>query len=229
VFVSARRVLVGLTEQPCWGGVRGAILKNTRRSALAERFPHLVESVGISDTRDQMQVSDRLLIDRAITKIVDLGSGTFDLCFAVMAKIDFVPEARRQLVEQLFCSWPIGNRRPRAYADLKRRFKSTIFVLVHNAALSVTFAAQDFLASGIECGPVRIARLSYLVRRVIDRANFSLQAISRRQAEGEVHQWIGPILTRFRELELHLFANRLAIFLNSGNGNNRPNFETDGR
>ena len=83
------------------------------RSALAERFPHLVEWVG-SDTRDQMQVSDRLLIDRAITKIVDLGSGTFDLFFAVMAKIDFVPEARRQLVEQLFCSWPIGNRRPRA-------------------------------------------------------------------------------------------------------------------
>jgi hypothetical protein len=114
VFVSARRVLVGLTEQPCWGGVRGAILKNTRRSALAERFPHLVESVGISDTRDQMQVSDRLLIDRAITKIVDLGSGTFDLFFAVMAKIDFVTEARRQLVEQLFCSSPIRNRRPRA-------------------------------------------------------------------------------------------------------------------
>jgi hypothetical protein len=117
----------------------------------------------------------------------------------------------------------------RTYADLKRRLKSTIFVPVHNAAVSVTFAAQDFLASGIECGPVRIARLSYLVRRVIDRANFSLQAISRRQAEGEVHQWIGPILTRFRELELHLFANRLAIFLNSGNGNNRPDFETDGR
>jgi hypothetical protein len=100
-------VLVGLTEQPCWGGDRGAILKNTRRSALAERFPHLVKSVDISDTRDQMQVSDR-------TKIVDLGSGTFDLFFAVMAKIDFVTEARRQLVEQLFCSWPIGNRRPRA-------------------------------------------------------------------------------------------------------------------
>ena len=61
----------------------------------------------------------------------------------------------------------------RTYADLKRRLKSTIFVPVHNAAVSVTFAAQDFLASGIECGPVRIARLSYLVRRVIDRANFS--------------------------------------------------------
>ena len=114
MFVSARRVLVGLTEQPYWGGVGGAILKNTRRSALAERFPHLVESVSISDTRDQMQVSDRLLIDRAITKIVDLGSGTLDLCFAVMAKIDFVTEARRQLVEQLFCSSPIRNRRPRA-------------------------------------------------------------------------------------------------------------------
>ena len=73
-----------------------------------------IASTDISDTRGQMQVFDRLLIDRTITKIVDLGSGTFDLFFAVMAKIDFVTEARRQLVEQLFCSWSIGNRRPRA-------------------------------------------------------------------------------------------------------------------
>ena len=32
-------------------------------------------------------------------------------------------------------------------------------------------------------------------------------------------------LTRFRELELQLFANRLTLFLNSGNANSRPNFE----
>ena len=93
---------------------------------------------------------------------------------AAMAKIDFVTEARRQLVQPivLFVADPEAET-ARAYADLRRRLKSTIFVPVHNAAVSVTFAAQDFLASGIECGPVRIARLSYLVRRVIDRANFS--------------------------------------------------------
>jgi hypothetical protein len=61
------------------------------------------------------------------------------------------------------------------------------------------------------------ARLSYLVRRVIDRANFSFASyIAETGGESEAHQWIGPILRRFRELELELFANRLAIFFNSG-------------
>jgi hypothetical protein len=95
-----------------------------------------------------------------------------------------------------------------------------MFVPVHNEAVSVTFAAHDFLAGGIECGPIRIARLSQLVRRVIDRSNFSFaNYITDTGGESEVHQWIGPILTRFRELELQLFANRLALFLNAGNAN----------
>jgi hypothetical protein len=148
-----------------------------------------------------------------------------------MEKIDLVTEARRQLIEPivLFVADPEAET-ARTYADLKRRLRSTIFVPVYNEAVSVTFAAQDFLASGIECEPIRIARLSYLVRRVIDRANFSFASyITETGGESEVHQWIGPILTRFRELELRLFAIRLALFLNSGSGNNRQNFETDGR
>ena len=54
--------------------------------------------------------------------------------------------------------------------------------------------SQDFLASGIECDPIRIARLSYLVRRVIDRANFSFASyITETGGESEIHQWVGPI------------------------------------
>ena len=105
----------------------------------------------------------------------------------------------------------------RTYADLKRRLRSTIFVPVYNEAVSVTFAAQDFLANGIECGPIRIARLSYLVRRVIDRANFSFASyITETGGESEIHQWVGPILTRFRELELQLFANSLDVVFEFG-------------
>jgi hypothetical protein len=115
---------------------------------LAERFPHLVESIDISDTRDQMQVSGRLLIDRTITKIVDLGSAHSICFFAVMAKIDFVTEARRQLVQPiaLFVA-DAEAETARTYADLKRRLKSTIFVPVHNAAVSVTFATRVGLSA----------------------------------------------------------------------------------
>ena len=50
----------------------------SRKPALAERFPHLVRSVDIGDTRGQMQVFDRLLTNNTTTKIVDLRSGPFD-------------------------------------------------------------------------------------------------------------------------------------------------------
>jgi hypothetical protein len=113
-----------------------------------------IASTDISDTRGQMQVFDRLLIDRTITKIVDLGSGPFDLFFAVMEKIDLVTEARRQLIEPivLFVADPEAET-ARTYADLKRRLRSTIFVPVYNEAVSVTFAAQAIHLILAACGP----------------------------------------------------------------------------
>ncbi len=73
----------------------------SRKPALAERFPHLVRSLNIGDTRGQMQLFDRLLADNTTTRIVDLGSGPFDQFFAVMDKIDFVTEARQRLIEPI--------------------------------------------------------------------------------------------------------------------------------
>jgi hypothetical protein len=186
----------------------------SRKPALAERFPHLVRSVDIGDTRGQMQVFDRLLTDNTTTKIVDLGSGPFDHFFTVMEKIDFVTEARRQLIEPivLFVADP-DPETARTYAQLRHRLKPTIFVPVHNEAVSVTFAARDFPASKVECGAICVARLSPLVRRVIDRPNFSFGTyIMEPAGETQVHEWLFPILTKFRELELQLLAGRLAVF-----------------
>jgi hypothetical protein len=192
----------------------------TRKSELAERFPRLVESVDIADTRGQMRVFDRLLIDRTTTKIVDLGSGPFDLFFAVMEKINFATEARQHLIEPIVLY--VADAEPetaRIYAELRSRLRSTVFIPVHNEAVSVAFAPHDYVTNAIECDPIRIARLSYLVRRVIDRENFSFASFMT-NGDSEVHQWIRPILTRFRELELQLFANRMALFLNSANRQN---------
>ena len=192
----------------------------SRKPALADRFPHLVRSVDIGDTRGQMQVFDQLLADNTTTRIVDLGSGPFDQFFAVMDKIDFVTEARRRFVEPivLFVA-DAETETARTYAELRSRLKPTIFVPVHNEAVSVTFAAADFPASRVACGAIRVARLSPLVRRVIDRPNFSFGAyITEPGGVTQVHQWICPIVTRFRELELQLLAGRLATFL-GGLGN----------
>ena len=62
-----------------------------------------------------------------------------------MDKIDFVTEARQRLIEPivLFVADP-ETETARTYTELRHRLKSSIFVPVHNEAVSVTFAAGDF-------------------------------------------------------------------------------------
>ena len=96
---------------------------NPREQALATRFPKLVWPVDIITTRGQMELFDRLIADTASTKIVDLGYGSFDQFFAVMAEIGFLPEARRRMIEPivLFISDPVGQ----TVAQLCRTAKPT--------------------------------------------------------------------------------------------------------
>jgi hypothetical protein len=203
----------------------------SRKTALAERFPKFVEPVDISETRGQMRVFDRLLIDRTTTKIIDLGSSPFDLFFSVMEKTDFVRAARQELIEPIvFFVTDAEVETAHAYANLRPRLGTAILVPVHNEAASATFAAQDFPASEIDCSPIYIPRFSHLVRGVIDRANFSFaRYITETDGASELHQWIAPILTRFRELELQIFANRLSLFLKLGSANERLYFDEKGR
>ncbi len=184
---------------------------NPREPSLAERFPKLVWPVDIADTRGQMELFDRLLADDASSRVIDLGYGPFDQFFAVMRDIGFVPEARRRGIEPivLFVADPSGSA-IRAYAELQSRVPAT-FVPVYNESVSLLFAKGDFPPTRLECGAIRIARLSPLVRGVIDRLNFSFNAYMTKQPGGptEVHQWIGDVYAEFRDFELRLLMGRL--------------------
>jgi hypothetical protein len=203
----------------------------SRKAALAERFPGFVEPVDISETRGQMRVFDRLLIDRTTTKIIDLGSGPFDLFFSVMEKINFVRAARQELIEPIvFFVTDAEVETAHAYANLRQRLGMATLVPVHNEAASVTFAAEDFRTSEIDCSPIYIPGLSHLVRRVIDRANFSFaRYITETDGTSELHQWIAPIVTRFRELELQMFANRLSLLLKPRSASEQRYFDEKDR
>ena len=96
----------------------------SRKPVFAERFPDLVRSVDIGDTRGQMQVFDQLLADSTTTRIVDLGSGPFDQFFAVMDKIDFATEARQRLIEPIVLF--VADPEPEtacAYTELRHRLQ----------------------------------------------------------------------------------------------------------
>ncbi len=184
--------------------------------ALAERFPDLVLPSDIGDTNGQIQLFDRLLAHDSTTKVIDLGCGPFEKFFAVMREIGFVAEAQRRLIEPivLFVTDP-QMVTVRTYAQLRHQLKTTTFVPVHNEAVSKTFAEKDFPAMRTECAVIRVPRLSPLVRHVIDWPSFSFAAYMN-ESPGEasqVHQWISPILTKFRELELELLMERLTALL----------------
>lgn len=187
--------------------------------ALATRFPDLVQPVDIGDTGGQMRLFDQLLAEDSTTKVIDLGCGSFDQFFAVMQEIDFVAEARQRLIEPvvLFVADPRATS-ARTYAALRRQLNAVTFVPVHNEAVSINFAEEEFPPTRKECGVIRIARLSPLVRRVMDRPSFSFAPHMTAQPDGptQVHQWISPILTKFRELELQLLMSRLGFLLRSG-------------
>jgi hypothetical protein len=202
-FRADNRPLVGYDLQP-------------RDPALTSRFPDLVWTVDITDTRGQMALFDRLIADNTSTKIIDLGYGPFDIFFGVMAEIGFVREARRQSIEPivLFVADTAATT-VRAYADLRHRLAQTTFVPVHNESISVMFNKEDYPPTRAECGIIRIPRLSPIVRGVIDRPSFSFSNYMTVQPGGptEVHSWISTIFTEFRELELRLLIGRLSSAL----------------
>lgn len=189
---------------------------NPREPMLAGHFPELVRALDIADTRGQMALFDRIIERDAITRVIDLGYGSYEQFFAVVTEIGFMPEARRRSIEPVVLF--IVDRAPatpRAYAELRRRLPSTMVVPVHNEAVSVHFEREDFPPSRPECRMVRIPRLSPIVRGVIDRPSFSFanHLTDQRGGRTAIHDWIDGIFTEFREFELRLLMGRLSSVL----------------
>jgi hypothetical protein len=166
-----------------------------------------------------MTLFDRIIADHWRTTVIDLGHGMFDQFFKVMAEINFEDEARQHLIQPIVLF--ITDSAPftaQSYAELRRHLPRTIFVPVHNEAASFMLIAQDFPASSPKFAPIRIPRLSGIVRGVVDRPSFSFAAYLSKQPGGptEVHRWIEHIFAEFRELELQLLIGQLESSLRSG-------------
>ena len=182
-----------------------------REPTLAGCFPTLVWPLDIADTRGQMALFDRILADHWRTAVIDLGGGLFDQFFKVMAQIGFEDEARQRLIQPIVLF--ITDAAPftaQTYAELRGQLAQTIFVPVHNEAASFMMIAKDFPPSP-KYEPIRVPRLSPIVRGLIDRPGFSFGTYMSQQPGGptEVHSWTGQIFAEFRELELQLLIGEL--------------------
>jgi len=185
---------------------------NPREPSLSSHFPHLVWTVDIADTRGQMELFDQLIADDMTVKVIDLGYAPFEQFFSVMAEIGFMAEARRHAIEPIVLF--ITDRAPataHAYQDLRDMLPKTIFVPVHNEAVSVTFDKADFPPSRPDSRMILIRRLSPIVRGVIDRPSFSFSTYMLEKPGGptEIHDWVDTIFGEFRELERRLLMGHM--------------------
>jgi hypothetical protein len=190
-----------------------------RDAEFARRFPKRVAKVDIADTRGQMALFDRLVASTARPTVIDLGYGTFDTFFAVMAEIGLVREAQRHGIDPIVLY--ISDAAPatlRAYWNLQRELPAVTFVPVHNESVYVMFDTAEYPPSRPELGIIRIPRLSAIVHGVVGRPSFSFGTYLNNDRPGgptEVHSWIANIFAEFRELELKLLMGRLSDSLNT--------------
>src|SRR4051812_45448085 len=64
--------------------------------ALAEFLPALATRQSLNDTRSQMALFDRLILDDDAAKVIDLGHLALEKFFTIAADIDFARETRRR-------------------------------------------------------------------------------------------------------------------------------------
>ena len=189
---------------------------NPREPTFANYFPRWVFTVDIANTRGQMELFDRLIAEKPVSTVIDLGYGAFEQFFSVLGEIGFAAEARRRGVETTVLF--ISDRAPatvRAYGELRRRLPNVPFVPVHNESVSVSFDTDDFPPSRPEFRRISLPRLSPIVRGVVDRPSFSFGSYLVKPPSGptEIHDWVATIFNSFRDLELRLMMGQVTSAL----------------
>lgn len=169
----------------------------------------------IADTRGQMALFDRLIVNIGAPKVIDLGSEQFAQFFDIMEEIDFVNEARLRRIDTVILY--VTEDHPRsvdAYRRILARFPKATVVPVHNEIFENSGATrQSHPARGAM--PVYIAQLPTLLFGVIYHPGFSIAEFLKRPSEFPtmLHKWTSQPFIAFRDLELRLaMADFLPLF-----------------
>jgi hypothetical protein len=174
---------------------------------LGDYLPAQVVPADVTDIRGQMALFDRLIVNDAIPKVIDLANSQFGRFFDLCEQIGFVEEARGRAIDlaALFVS-DDHMRSSLALAELRRRFREVTLVEVHNEGVRRGYRS-DFLtlpgSGGIE---MRIAPLLPESIVAIEKPGFSFAGYLRKPPiyRTEVDGWISRSFIAFRDLELRL-------------------------
>jgi len=184
---------------------------NPGENALAEFLPHLTNRVNLGETRGQIALFDQLIKADEITKVVDLGTSSFEGFFALMQEIGFAHEAWRRSVQPVILFMASPDRAARqAYLRLAGRHSQVALVPVYNELNG----SEQLLLDGfraVKGSSLRMRVLPQMVRGVTDKPGFSFTQFLKKPVENDtmLHTWLRQVFIDLRELELRLMLSGL--------------------
>jgi hypothetical protein len=190
--------------------------------ALLTYLPRFAVGADVRDTRDQMALFDQLIVPDEKSKVVDVGTGSFETFFDILKNLDFLEEARRRNIEAviLFAVNP-DQLSVKSYRTLLQRFADITLIPVLNEAFVRGFHyREDFPAQRAVAVPLQIPLLSPFIRTIVDTPPFSFSEFRRGLSDdipehlaGEMHSWLKRAFLQLRELELRLLLEGLQASL----------------
>ena len=180
---------------------------NLKEPALLDYLPGITETAEVDDTFGKMALMDRLIVNDALAKVIDLGFHAFDEFFKMSEEIGFMKEAARRGVAPVILFVADTDRASaRGYAMLQQQIPPKALVTVDNE-----FVVRGEMPATMADGRIlRIAALPVFLKTYIDRLTFSFTDYLRHEKDSstELHQWIRNNYLNFRELELNLILQK---------------------
>ena len=188
---------------------------NPNDPVLSEYLPGHAIPATIADTRGQMALFDRLIVNIGVPKVIDLAAEQYSQFFDIVEQIDFVDEARQRGIDSVFMF--VTEDHPKsveAYQKMLRRFPKATVVPVHNEIFeNLGKTSQSHPAKGSL--PVHVPQLPTLLFGVIYHPGFSIAEFLKRPSDFPtmLHKWTSQPFIAFRDLELRLaMADFLPLF-----------------
>src|ERR1700685_1691523 len=180
---------------------------NLKEPSLLDYLPKVTETAEVDDTFGKMALMDRLIVNDAVSKVIDLGFHAFDEFFKMSDEIGFMKEAARRGVAPVILFVADTDRvSARGHETLRQQIPPTALVTIDNE-----YVVRGELPPAFARGRVlRIAALPPFLKTYIDRLTFSFTDYLRneRDSSTELHQWVRRNYLSFRELELSLILQK---------------------
>src|SRR5712691_7859923 len=180
---------------------------NLKEPSLLEYLPRITETAEVDDTFGKMALMDRLIVNDALAKVIDLGFHAFDEFFKMSEEIGFMKEAAwRGIAPVIFFVADADRVSERGYAMLQQQIPPNALVTIDNE-----YVVRGELPPTMANGRIlRIAALPVFLKTYIDRLTFSFTDYLRHEKDSstELHQWIRNNYLNFREVELNLILQR---------------------